>query len=253
MQADHNKATIVSLVVVATAICSLLHEGLGHGVTAWLRNDIVTQLTSNHLSSIRHDRLVDAGGTLVNLFAGLICLFAAGAVGRRANLRFFLWFMAAMNLLLGAGYFLFSGVLGLGDWGQFIEGMPHQAVLRIVMAIVGAVLYVVFVRLLAVAVHPFAPDQRAYNVPGRLPYYTACIFMCAAGAPDPEGIKLLFLSTVPALVGGLSGLMWADWLLPRTAPAYRLYVRRSPATWVLAIVVGGAFIATVGRGINFPQ
>ena len=43
----HSKATIISMAVVTTVVCSLLHEGLGHGVTAWLRGDIVTELTDN--------------------------------------------------------------------------------------------------------------------------------------------------------------------------------------------------------------
>jgi len=36
--------------VIASALATLVHEGLGHGVTAWLRGDVPTELTSNHLS-----------------------------------------------------------------------------------------------------------------------------------------------------------------------------------------------------------
>jgi hypothetical protein len=67
MPDQHSKATIVSMAVIASALASLLHEGLGHGVTAALRGDVVTQLSSNHLSSVRPDRWVDAAGTIVNL------------------------------------------------------------------------------------------------------------------------------------------------------------------------------------------
>jgi len=249
----HSKATIVSMAVVATGLASLLHEGLGHGVTAWLRGDVVTELTSNHLSSVRPDRLVDAGGTVVNLIAGVICLVAARYAGNRANTRFFLWFLAAINLLDGAGYFLFSGILGLGDWAQLIAGWPHEAALRGLMAILGAVLYVWFVRLLAVGIRPFVAERQQYNTVGRLPYYAACTFLCLAGALDPMGIQLLFLSTIPATFGGLSGLMWADSLLPRAAPAQPLVVRPSRAWWIVAIVFGCAFIALLGHGIEFTR
>lgn len=34
--ARHSKGTIVALAVMAAVAASLLHEGLGHGVTAWL-------------------------------------------------------------------------------------------------------------------------------------------------------------------------------------------------------------------------
>jgi hypothetical protein len=52
-----------------------------------LRGDIPTGLTSNHLSDLRPDRLVDAGGTLVNLAAVSPAMFAAHLSGHRVLLR----------------------------------------------------------------------------------------------------------------------------------------------------------------------
>lgn len=253
MPARHSKTTIISAAVISVALAALLHEGLGHGVTAWLRGDVVTELTSNHLSSLRPDRLVDAGGTIVNLITGTISLIALSLAGSRANARYFLWFFAAVNLLQGAGYFLFSGILGLGDWNAVIQGLPHQAAIRIVMSIFGAALYFACARLLAVAIRPFVTARAEYNTVGRLPYLAACIFYCIAGALDPLGIKLLFLSTIPAAFGGLSGLLWADALMPRTAPAHPLAVKRSAAWLWTAIIFGCAFIGILGRGIEFKH
>lgn len=253
MPPKHSKTTIIALAVLAAATASLLHEGLGHGVTAWLRGDMVTELTSNHLNSVRDDRLDDAGGTVVNFIAGFACLFGARAAGARANLRYFLWILAALNLLMSAGYFLFSGVLWLGDWAQVIAGLPHQASLRTCMAATGAMLYVVFLRMLVNDLRPFAPDRSVYNTAGRLPYYAACLFMCAAGAFDPMGLKLFFLSTVPAFFGGLSGLMWGDVFLPRTPLEAPLVVHRSVTLWIFAAIVGCALIAIIGRGIDFVR
>jgi hypothetical protein len=253
MPPTHSKSTIIAFAVLAAATASLLHEGLGHGVTAWLRGDTMTELTSNHLNSVRDDRLVDAGGTVVNFIAGFACLFAGRAAGTRANLRYFLWILAALNLLMAAGYFLFSGVLGLGDWAQVIAGLPHQVSLRACMAATGAMLYVVILRMLVKDLLPFAPDRAAYNTAGRLPYYAACLFMCAAGAFDPMGLRLFFLSTVPAFFGGLSGLMWGDVFLPRTAPQAPLVIHRNITIWIIAAIFGGAFIAIIGGGIDFVR
>ena len=122
MPDQHDKLTIISMAVVASASATLLHEGVGHGLTAWLRGDIPTELTSNHLSSLRPDRWVDAGGTLVNLFAGASSLLASRVAGRHANERYFFWIFAALNLLHGTGYFLFSGISGFGDWNEVIRG-----------------------------------------------------------------------------------------------------------------------------------
>ncbi len=241
------------MAVLASAAATLLHEGVGHGLTAWLRGDIPTELTSNHLSAMRPDRWVDAAGTLVNLFAGTLSLLASRAEGHRANPRYFYWILAALNLLPGAGYFVFSGIFGFGDWQEVIRGLPHQLALRTVMTLLGAALYVYVVRLLAISVRPFCPDRATYNPVGRLPYYAACLFSCAAGVFDPLGWKLFLVSTIPAAFGGSSGLMWADSLLPSKPADHTLLVRRQPAWWIAAAVLGIAYIVVLGRGIRFAQ
>jgi hypothetical protein len=253
MSSQHSKATIISVAVIASATATLLHEGVGHGLTAWLRGDIPTELTSNHLSTLRPDRWVDAGGTLVNLLVGSASLLLSRTAGARANIRYFLWILAALNLLAGAGYFVFSGVTGFGDWYEIIRGLPHEVALRVAMTLFGAGLYVLVVRLLAVSLHPFVPDRRTYNVVGRLPYYASCLFSCAAGAFDPLGLKLLLISTVPAAFGGSSGLMWANELMPHAAPAQPLVVHRAPAWWIAAAGLGTCYIVFLGRGIQFAH
>ena len=251
MPEGHSKTTIISMAVLASATATLLHEGVGHGLTAWFRGSIPTELTSNHLSSLHPDRWVEAGGTLVNLFAGAICLWVSRVGGYRANLRYFFWILAALNLLAGAGYFLFSGIFGFGDWQEVIRGLPHQGALRILMTIFGAALYVSVVRLLGVAMGPFCPSRSTYNVVGRLPYCAACLFSCAAGVFDPLGVRLFLVSTAPAAFGGSSGLMWADTFLPTKPAEHILLVRGSPAWWIAAVVLGLSYIVIVGRGIQF--
>ncbi len=239
------------MAIVAVAASTLLHEGVGHGVTAWLRGDIPTELTSNHLDAVRPDRLVSAGGTLANLLAGL-CAYLAARNTAVSNRRYFLWLLSAFNMLSGAGYFLFSGVLGLGDWNDVIAGLPNQTMVRIAMSVFGAVLYLAAVRLLAIGIRPFCATRDRYNVVGRLPYLAACVFNCMAGSLDPMGLRLFFLSTVPAAFGGYSGLLWADILMPRGA-GEKGFVERSPAWWIAAVMLGGAYIAILGPGVHFTR
>lgn len=251
MPAAHSKATIVAMAIVAVGISTLLHEGVGHGVVSWLRGGVPVELTSNHLNSLHEDRWIAAGGTLVNLAAGILALTASYGAGARAQTRYFCWLLAAHNLLSGAGYFLFSGVIGFGDWQEVIDGLPHYVVLRVSMAIAGAVLYVFFAWLLARAVWPFCPARSTYNVVGRLPYLAACTFNCLAGAFDPMGVRLLLISTIPAVFGGSSGMLWLDGFLPRPLPIEPLVVDRSRAWWIFAAIFGLAHILVLGRGIEF--
>jgi len=253
MPEEHSKTTIISMAVIASLIATLLHEGVGHGLTAWLRGDIVTELTSNHLSSVRPDKWVDAGGTLVNLLVGTLSLLTSPSGGASAARRYFFWLLAAFNLLPAAGYFLFSGVFGFGDWHEVISDFAHPIAWRIGMSVFGAVLYLIVVRLLATSLKSFVKVRSDYNIVGRLPYYAACIFSCVAGAFDPLGIKLLFVSTIPAAFGGSSGLMWADSLIPREDSKHNLAVPRLPAWWIAAVVIGIAYIAIIGPGVQFSH
>jgi hypothetical protein len=253
MPAQHSKATIVSMAIITAGISVLLHEGVGHGVIAWLRGAVPTELTSNHLSTLHDDRWVEAGGTLVNLAAGALALIASRAAGARANLRYFWWLLASHNLFPGAGYFMFSGIIGFGDWQQVIDGLPHQLAWRIAMTIFGAALYLLVARLLAVEIRPFVAKRGEYNIVGRLPYLAACFFGCVAGAFDPLGLKLLLVSTIPAAFGGSSGMLWLDSLMPRKQPERTPVVHRAPAWWVAAAIFAVAYILVLGRGLEFAH
>jgi hypothetical protein len=254
MAGRHDLRTIAGMAVVASAAATLVHEGLGHGVTAWLRGDTPTTLTTNHLSSLRPDHWVEMGGTLANLAVGALAFGASTRAGDRANRRYFLWVFAALNLLPGAGYFLFSGILGVGDWQAVIRGVEHQAGWRAAMALGGGVLYIAVVRQLALAARPFLATPEAYNRVARWPYVVAGAFSCAAGAFDPLGLPLLVGSTIPAAFGGSSGLLWADVFL-RREPAVDspLTVGRAPGWWVIALVSGVVYIAVLGPGVQFGR
>lgn len=247
---SHNRATIISMAVIASAAATLLHEGLGHGVVAWLRDAGPTELTTNHLSTLKADRWVMAGGTLVNLAVGAAALFASSRSGEHANRRYFLWLLGALNLLPGAGYFMYSGMAGVGDWAALIHGLPHHLAWRIALSLLGVVLYYWSVRAIAATVAPFAPDNAAYNVSGRLPYWAGGIFQCIAGLLDPLGWRLLLISTAAAAFGGNSGLLWASAFLPRSATKETLTVQPSPVWWIIAVVLGAAYIFIVGPGIH---
>jgi hypothetical protein len=231
----------------------LLHEGLGHGVTAWVRGLTVTELTSNHLSTLQNDHWVEAGGTIVNLIVGLLSLLGFHRLAKTANARYFLWLLAALNLLPAAGYFMLSGIFDFGDWAEVISDLPYQIPIRVGMTLIGAAAYYLFMRLLAVAIRPFVHQGGDFNTVSRLPYLAAGIFSCIAGAFDPLGIHLMLISTIPAAFGGSSGMLWADVLMPRTRPDEALIVSRQPIWWVLAVVLGAAYVFFLGRGIQFAH
>jgi hypothetical protein len=242
----HDRLTVASLAIIAGTIATTLHEGVGHGVVAWLRGDLPTQLTSNHLSSEIADRWVSAGGTIVNLVVGAIALVAMRAI-RSSTARFGVWLVAAFNLLPGAGYFLFSGAFGVGDWSVVIAGTGHEGLLRVAMVVGGGLLYVVVVWRLARAIVDYVFDAVSLWI---IPYLAAAIVECAAGAFDPLGLNIYLLSTIPATFGGSSGLVWGHRFIAETSGPRDRVVGRRPVLWAIAAAFALAFIGLLGPGLT---
>ena len=64
--------TMVAASALACILQDVLHEGLGHGVTAWLVGAHQITMSTVALQSDIETRWVSANGTLVNLAAALI-------------------------------------------------------------------------------------------------------------------------------------------------------------------------------------
>ena len=64
--------TICAISIVAGILTNVLHEGLGHGVTALLTGAESGVLTTVAWSSAFDSRWVEAGGTLANLAAAVV-------------------------------------------------------------------------------------------------------------------------------------------------------------------------------------
>src|SRR5262249_8207675 len=107
--------TISAISIVAGILTDILHEGGGHGLTALLSGAQSGVLTTVAWSSVFDSRLVEAGGTLVNLAAGLLFwVLLRSAKHAPMAIRYFLLITCAFNLLTGTGYFFFSGVTNFG-------------------------------------------------------------------------------------------------------------------------------------------
>jgi hypothetical protein len=140
----HDLLTVAAVGHLAYALANLLHEGLGHGGACLLVGGKPLVLSSMHFDgdteklSRGANRVIAAGGTLVNLLVGGVA-FAALAHSRTlsALARYFFWLLAFVNLFQGTGYFLFSGVAGIGDWASVIAGLPMPWLWRLVMAASG--------------------------------------------------------------------------------------------------------------------
>ena len=263
----HDLLTVAAMGLVAYALANPLHEGLGHGGACLLVGGKPLVLSSLHFDGDTKglprgaNRLIAAGGTLVNLLVGGIAL-AALLRSRTlpARVRYFLWLFAFVNLFQGTGYFLFSGVAGIGDWASVIAGWPMPWLWRLVMAVTGGLAYFVIMLFAMRRLAPFVGDPK----PGRyrravalsiVPYLTGSALFIISGLFNPVGLMLVLVSAVAASLGGTCGFLWGPQFFrdPDFAPTSEepIPIARSWGWIATAAIVAVVFVAVLGPGIRF--
>jgi hypothetical protein len=257
--------TVGSIGILAYMLGNVLHEGAGHGGACLLAGAKPLVLSSVHFECSLDSRLVMAGGTLMNLLAGAV-FFALGRLTGRdyPRLKYFFWISMTVNLFSATGYFLFSGIGGIGDWDAFIQGLGPQWLWRIGLTIFGAATYLLSARISLFELRPLIGSnkeqryQRAVRL-STIPYFAGGILMCIAGALNPKGMILILISAAASTFGGTSGLMWtSDWLnrgtlIPSGPPAEPMPIRKSWPLIVAACAIAIAFIGVLGPSVRLAH
>jgi hypothetical protein len=260
--------TIVAIGLLVGVLADFIHEGLGHGGACLVVGGKPTLLTSMNfewddrgLGRWTH-RAVAAGGTIANLLAGGVALALLRRPPSSAHVHYFLWLFAAINLYVGTGYFLFSGMSNIGDWANFIAGLPHVWMWRGLLILIGGGSYFLCVRMMLAKAAPLTGGEptiryRRANVLMLIPYFAGAALSLIAGALNPQAKALILISGVAASLGGASGLAWGPqllrdprWLVSSTAPA------AIPRHWswiVAGLVVAVAFVVVIGPGMKISK
>jgi len=262
-ESEHSDAlTIGAIAVFAYVTATMLHEGLGHGGACYITGGKLISVSTVAADCSADNRLVIAGGTLANVATALVCFFLGRLTSaRNARLRFFFWLTMAVSLYMPAGYFLFSGIGGFGDWALFIRGLNAQWAWRIGMTIFGAAAYMMSARFLLLELRPLIGSDKDARLVGatrlsKTSYFTGGILACIAGALNPDGFILVALSAAASTFGGTSGLLWTlDWLkgdrIPRGSFEEPTPIRRSWAWIAAATVLVAVFVGFLGPGVRF--
>jgi hypothetical protein len=257
--------TIVAIGLMVDTLAGFIHEGLGHGGACLLVGGKPTLLTSMDFAwddsgcSRWARRAVAAGGTIANLLAGALALIMLRRPPSAVHLHYFLWLFAAVNLYLGTGYFFYSGVSDIGDWANFIAGLPAHWVWRILLALLGAASYFFCVRLMLAKAVPLtggdpALRYRRANLLMLIPYCAGAMISVIAGALNPQAKALILISALAASLGGTSGLAWGPqllrdphWLASSTPPAA---IHRHWAWIIAGLLLAVAFVLILGPGLK---
>jgi hypothetical protein len=252
--------TICAISVVAAILTNVLHEGVGHGLTALLTGAKSGLLTTAAWSSTFDSRLVEAGGTWANLAAALLFWLTLRSA-RHASMpvRYFLLITCAFNLFTGTGYFFFSGVTGFGDCAAVISGLQPHWLWRVSLVVVGASSYYAAVLVIGIGlVHHVGVPRNSRDRLRKLtmvPYFSATVLASVAGLLNPLGIQVLWQSALPATAGGQSGLLWLQYYIPPgTEPKGTPEHLRRNYPWIaVAAVLAPLYVVVLGRGITLHR
>jgi len=254
---------VIAIALVAYAASNVVHEALGHGGACVILGGRPLVLSSVHfdcgdatMGTIAR-RGVAAAGTIANCVAGALALpaFKRTNPQEKPHAAYFLWLFTTLNLLSGAGYFLFSGVGNIGDWADVSASMP-PALWRPAMAIFGGALYFLIARRSADWLGSLVGSDerrmaraRVLTVPA---YLAGGVLFCVAGFFNPVGPILIAISAAASSFGGSSGLLWLTQFLRGRRPAAEPAGLERSVVWIVAgCVVSVVFVGVLGPGVHF--
>ncbi len=210
--------TVIAIVAIAISFNVAFHEGV-HALTCLAVGDRLQEYSALYVecgsATVLQEKIVSGSAPVFNLVAGTLLWISLRNLRRQTpETWLFLWLFMLMNWLYGAGYFVFSGVANIGDWAAVIKGWEASWLWRILMTIVGLLLYFLFVRLafqeLGRMIGGEAGEQILHAEKICTLCYTASfVVVLMAGFFYPYGLLgLPVWAGLIAVLGTLSSLMW---------------------------------------------
>ncbi len=265
MREHSDPLTVVGIAALAASLNVAFHESV-HALSAVLVGARLREYSALYIDSAAaapwQERVIAGSASIANLVAGIVLWLVLRRVkGSRPRLLWFLWLLMLMSLLYGAGYWMFSGAAGVGDWATVVEGWEAADLLRIIMFVVGSILFLFFVwlalRLFGRIAGGSAVAIRRYQVMATLSYAASACVIALAGVFNPHGfLSLPVTAGLAASLGALSPLLWMmQWLRSRIFPKVSADLPPIGRSW--GVVVGAAaivfcFCFLLGRTLYFP-
>ncbi len=245
--------TLISLSAFSFILATALHEYGGHALACAALGGQIKELGAFYVDcdyaslSALSNRLVAVAGPLVSLITGMIGLLLFGRASKtNSTLKYFLWHFGTINLMVAAGYVLFSGVAGIGDLGTDQFGLFYQAqpewLYRVVLSVVGILSYIGVIRISLRKMESLIGGEGSERVVraqmlSLTSYLTGGVTAVLIGLLNPYGLIIVLVSAVASSLGGTSGLAWMMQMLDRrkVSPDAPLVIERNWA-WIIVSV-----------------
>ncbi len=255
--------TVVGLGLLLMPLLAMAHEIGGHAAMCSMLGGHVLEIGAFYIhcdfesGSLARKLVAMAGPTI----SGLLSL-AAWLAWRRArgNLsRLFWWYLWISAGFSCAGYFAFSGALGIGDLSPEAKGgigpLPSPGVWRIVLIVIGVAAYVWLIkagkRSLSAMVGSGPATVSARRTVAHLYYGVVGLAAVLASLPNPMGMAITLASAAAANFGGNAGFISLGFERGGADAPHCFIIKRSWPILVVGLLVSLAFAVALGPSLKF--
>jgi hypothetical protein len=197
-------------------------------------------------------KFVLIAGALFNAIAGVVALILLARLRKASNLsKYALWLFGTISLLTAAGYLLFSGVSGVGDFGTtsgLFHGVQPEWLVRVVLTVVGAASYALVIIVTLRRIDQLIGgegEERVFRAQmlSLTSYLAGSIFLLLVGSLNPHGLEIMLQGALAYGFGGTSALAWMMQCLSRNKvlSVEPLIVTRSWPWIVVSLVIVVAY------------
>lgn len=231
--------TVVAVATLAFMIACTVHEAMAHGAACKAAGGDIVLLTSVYFRCSEPGQFVAAAGPLANVVLGTLLAFLPR--WRHPATALFVALTAAANLLWGTGYFVFSGITGVGDIASAVQdwGMELTNALRAALVAAGIAMYFLALRRLNKLFAPDAPLVLAYLGIGT----ASCLAALFYSGPTAPALLEAFQQGLLATIG-LPLIAW------RRRSRVRVTLPPPHMGWLVAAAIAlPVFLSTLGIGL----
>lgn len=260
-----NLVTVVAIAAIAICLNLALHEGV-HALACLVVGGDLQEYSALYVSCVEsttiQGKIIAGAAPLYNLLAGVILWLVLRKSNNTASETwYFLWLFMLINFLYGSGYLMFSGIANVGDMAVVISGWEPAWLWRVLMTIVGSIMFMFFV---ALALREFgkmaggegSEQIKRANKISIVSYITCVVVVLIAGLFNPYGfISLPVTAGLLSVLGGLSPLLWMmQWFQAKMFEKLDKRPLEISQKWswiVSAIIVVFVYTFVLGRTLYF--
>jgi hypothetical protein len=253
--------TLVGLALLLLPLLTVGHELLGHALTCVASGHHSSELGAYYVECPHTGpwsrRIVAMAGTCVDVLLALLA-YVAWLKTSRPLPRLVWWIVFTVKGMVAAGYWMFSGVTNLGDWGPAMGGgigpLPWPWLWRAVMFVVGLYVYIEVVRrAIRMMVAMLGGGEQARMTRRNIAmsiYLVGGVSAVLVSLFNPLGIVITLMSALASSFGGTAGLFNVAYSRRSDMPPRDFVIGRHYAILIAGVLTTIAFALVLGPTIS---